>query len=84
MTDVEERWYWDQRTNKAYYPVEGEDGRVVVLSAWHEEEVEGALDSGQWIPVEEVSGENIGFDHFESFRLLEEDELDRFRGADDE
>jgi hypothetical protein len=71
---IERRWYWDHRTNKAYYPkrVDDEDGTVELVTVWHHGEVTDALETGALTPVEEVSDpadEDGGFGCFDSFRF---------------
>lgn len=83
MEEELDQWLWDRRTNKAYRPVEADDGTVTLVSVWHRDEVADALEKGALEPLDEVSGENIGFNHFDSFRLLDDEELERF-GGDDE
>jgi hypothetical protein len=72
----EDRWYWDRRSDKAYYPVGTDDDRVALVSVWHRDEVEGAIDAGAFEGVDDVGGDGIGFDFFESFRLPDADALD--------
>ena len=78
-SDLEKRWYWDHRTNKAYYPteVDKEDGVVELVTAWHHEEVTDALETGALTPVEEVSDPedgDIGSGVFDSFRFASVEE----------
>jgi hypothetical protein len=72
--EIEQRWYWDHRTNKAYYPksVDEDEGVVELVTAWHHEEVTDALEAGALTPVEELSepyGNDVGFECFDSFRF---------------
>lgn len=55
MTEIEQRWYWDRRTRKAYYPVETDDDTVAFVSVWHADEVDGAREHDALVPLEEVS-----------------------------
>ena len=44
--DLEQRWYWDHRNRKAYYPVERGDNTVTLATVWHEDELADALATG--------------------------------------
>lgn len=55
MTDIEERWYWDRRNRKAYYPVDTDGETVTMVSVWHQEEVEDARAAEALEPLEAVS-----------------------------
>lgn len=55
MTDIEQRWYWDRRTEKAVYPVGTDEDTVTLVSIWHAEEVDDARSAGALVPIEEVS-----------------------------
>lgn len=74
MDSLDDRWYWDRRTNKAYRPIATDDGTVTLLTVWHEQEVEGARDGGALVPVEEIGLDRTEttFDLLESFRLPDE------------
>ena len=74
MVEIDSQWYWDRRTEKAYYPVEAEDGTVRFVTVWHEQEVADARDRGALVPIEE-----IGLDRTETTLDL----LDSFRMPDD-
>jgi hypothetical protein len=70
--DIEQRWYWDHRTNKAYYPKQTDDGTVELVTTWHREEVTDALETGALTPVEDLTLDyrsNVGFACFDSFRF---------------
>lgn len=82
--DIEDQWYWDRRIDKAFYPIESDDGTVTLLSVWHKEEVSGAIENGAFDPLEEVGGENEGFDHFDSFRIADEETVREFVTDNDE
>jgi hypothetical protein len=79
MTDLEKQWYWDRRTNKAYYPIEDGEDTVTFATVWHEDEVAGALDGGAVVPIEEIGldrAEDRTFDLIDSFRtpaVMQED-----------
>jgi len=44
--DLEQRWYWDHRNRKAYYPVERGENTVTLATVWHDEELADALETG--------------------------------------
>lgn len=70
--ELEDRWYWDRRNNKAYYPTEvREDGTVAFATVWHPEEVADAMDGGALVPVDEIGLDRADttFDLLESFRF---------------
>jgi hypothetical protein len=70
--ELEERWYWDRRNNKAYYPTEvREDGTVAFTTVWHPEEVADAMAGGALVPTEEVGLDRVDttFDLLDSFRF---------------
>jgi hypothetical protein len=77
MTDdptIEQRWYWDRRTNKAYYPthIDEEEGTVDLVTTWHHDEVLDALDANALTPVEDLPDQydlDVGFACFDSFRF---------------
>jgi hypothetical protein len=72
-TEIERRWYWDRRTNKAYYPreIDEDEGVVEFVTAWHHEEVTDAIETGALSPIEEIQDyrETTTFDLLDSFRL---------------
>jgi len=74
MPELDRQWYWDRRSNKAYYPVEVEDGTVRLVSVWHRDEVEGALDAGALHPLDDLDCGNVEtmFDLVDSFRFPED------------
>lgn len=74
MTDLPQQWYWDKRANKAYYPVEVTDETVRLVSVWHRDEVDGAIDAGALRPLEDVNLDrtDTGFDLIDSFRFPED------------
>jgi len=85
---VDQQWYWDKKRRKAYYPVATDGSTVHFLTVWHRDEVESALAEDQVVPYEEMDG---GYDTLEpwldavdSFRLLSEEELAGYTGADDD
>jgi hypothetical protein len=88
--DIEQRWYWDHRTNKAYYPktIDEEEGVVELVTAWHHEEVTDALETGALTAVEELSepyDAGVGFECFDSFRFdAVEDDPTVSEAVDDE
>jgi len=85
--DIEERWYWDHRTNKAYYPKRIDDGTVELVTTWHHEELTDALETGALTPVEDLSepyGKAVGFECFDSFRFGAVDEDPPLGEADDD
>jgi hypothetical protein len=70
--ELEDRWYWDRRNSKAYYPTEvHEDGTVTFTTVWHPEEVADAMEGGALVPAEEVGLERVNttFDLLDSFRF---------------
>lgn len=73
MHDDEERWYWDRRNRKAYYPIERDDGTVTFATVWHEEEVTDALERGALVPLDEIGLDRTDttFDLLDSFRTPE-------------
>ena len=77
MPEIEDRWYWDRRNNKAYYPVDAGDETVEFRTVWHVEEVTDARESGALVPVDEIKNHRAvtPFDLKASFRFRpEEDE----------
>lgn len=71
MAKLEDRWYWDRRTNKAYYPIEIGEDTTTFITVWHREEIADALRSGVVSPIEEIGHERTAttFDLIDSFRL---------------
>jgi len=82
MDDVDDRWYWDRRIDKAYRPVATDGDRVALVTLWHRDELEGAIDADALEDVDDVGGDGVGFDYFESFRLPEGEELDALLDPD--
>jgi len=74
--DADDRWYWDRRIDKAYRPVATDGDRVAMVTVWHRDELEAAIDADALEVVDDVGGDGVGFDYFESFRLPEGEELD--------
>jgi hypothetical protein len=74
VTDFQKQWYWDKRSNKAYYPVEIAEDTVRLVSVWHRDEVEGAVDAEALQPIEDVNLDrtDTGFDLIDSFRFPED------------
>jgi hypothetical protein len=74
MSEIERQWYWDRRSNKAFYPVDVGDGTVRLVSVWHRDEVEGALDAGTFEPLDDLDFGNVEttFDLMDSFRFPED------------
>lgn len=74
MDHIDEQWYWDQRTEKAYYPIEADDGTVRFVTVWHESEVTDARDRGALVPIEEIGLDRTEttFDLLDSFRTPED------------
>ncbi|WP_276256571.1 hypothetical protein [Halomontanus rarus] len=68
---LEEQWYWDRRTNKAYYPVAVDGDTVQLATVWHRDEIDGALEAGAWATVEELNPgrTDTTFDLVDSFRM---------------
>ena len=81
MPDIDRQWYWDRRSNKAYYPVEVGEDTVRLTSVWHREEVEGALESGALAPATEIGVLGLGDEEDVSFVPF--DGLDSLRLPDD-
>lgn len=73
MPKLEQRWYWDRRNDKAYYPVKTEDDTISFLSVWHDEEVEDAMSAGALTPMEETgfADPERPLSLKDSFRLVE-------------
>ncbi|MFB6217884.1 MAG: hypothetical protein ABEH77_01705 [Halobacteriaceae archaeon] len=75
--DLSEQWYWDRRTNKAYYPLRSDGDTVELLTVWHRDEVADALAEGALTTVEDIGTTGpdrpgTTFDLVESFRVDEE------------
>lgn len=70
-------WYWDRRTDKAYYAIEQDEETVRFLTVWHQEEATDALDSGALEPLDSMNFDRPGgtFALKESFRTPPEEEL---------
>jgi hypothetical protein len=79
---IDKHWYWDWRTNKALYPIATDEDTVTLVTVWHRDEVESAIETDALEDVESVGGNNQGFDHFDTFRLPDEDELRATIGAE--
>lgn len=73
MPTLEQRWYWDRRNDKAYYPVKSTDDTTSFLTVWHDEEVEDAIENGALDPLEETGMDDPErpFGLKDSFRLVE-------------
>lgn len=73
MTELEKRWYWDRRNDKAYYPVNVEADTISFLTIWHAKELEDARECDVLTPIEETDFTDperpLGLK--ESFRLPE-------------
>lgn len=80
-----DRWYWDRRTKKAYYPRAMGDGTVEFVTIWHAGEVSDALDGGALVPLSEVGLDRTEtpFDLMESFRTQINGETDGDAGEAD-
>lgn len=74
MTDPDQQWYWDRRTNEAYYPVETDGDAVRLVSVWHPEEFADARETGALVPLSTVGLDRTEttFDLLDSFRLPED------------
>ena len=74
MSGIEKQWYWDRRSKKAYYPLEVGDGTVRLVSFWHRDEVQGALEAGALTPLDSLEFSDIEttFDLMDSFRFPED------------
>lgn len=70
-------WYWDRRTDKAYYAVEEDGETVQFATVWHRHEAVNALDTGAVVPLEAMNFDRTGgtFDLKDSFRIPAADEL---------
>lgn len=76
-TDVEAgEWYWDRRTDKAYYARETDDDTVAFITVWHRDETADALDAGAVVPLRDMDFDRSGgtFALKDSFRTRLEDE----------
>jgi hypothetical protein len=71
MTSINSQWYWDQRIQKAYYPIKIDDGTVRFVTVWHESEVADARDRGALVPIDEIGidGTETTYDMIDSFRM---------------
>jgi hypothetical protein len=71
--EIEDRWYWDRRTETALYPRRVDGDTVEFVTVWHREEVEDATDAGALVPVEEIGLDRTEttFDLLDSFRTPE-------------
>jgi len=76
MSD-DDGWLWHRGHNKAYRPVRTDEDRVVLVTAWHPEELSSARETGALVPIEEVGLDRTetAFDLLDSFRLPDGDEL---------
>jgi hypothetical protein len=75
MSDIERQWYWDRRSNKAYYPVAVDEDTVRLITVWHREEFEGAAESGAMGSIDDLAGireYETTMDLIDSFRLPED------------
>jgi hypothetical protein len=82
---IEDRWYWDRRTNKAYYPVAVDEDTVQFATVWHREEVEDALAADALATIEDVNVDRTDttFDLVDSFRMPPIEDLAAPGGEDD-
>lgn len=66
---VQQRWYWDHRNRKAYYPTQSSDGAVTFVTVWQSEEVSDALTTGVLEPLGASSGDfDDVFEFVDTFR----------------
>jgi hypothetical protein len=74
---------WHHRHTKAYYPIETDDDHVVMVSAWHPEELADARESGALVPADDVRLDRVDttFNLVDSFRFLEEETVAAVREA---
>jgi hypothetical protein len=81
--DEADEWLWHPRHAKFYRPVAAGDDRVVMLSAWHPEELADARDSGALVPADEVGLDRTDttFDLLDSFRFLDDETVAAVREA---
>lgn len=78
--DIESgEWYWDRRTDKAYYAIEQDADTVRFLTVWHREEAADALSTGALEPLDSMNFDRPGgtFALKESFRTSISGESDR-------
>lgn len=77
--DLDPQWYWDRRTDTAYYPVERDGDHVTFATVWHAEEVADATESGALVPVDELGSERTNPTRavLDSFRLPDPEDLPR-------
>lgn len=82
---LERQWYWDRRTNKAYYPVAVDEETVQFATVWHRDEVDGALAEGAMTSVDDVTSDytETTFDLLDSFRTPRVENLAAPGGEDD-
>jgi hypothetical protein len=78
MVDIDKQWYWDRRNDKAYYPVETDEGTVRFVTVWHEQEVADAVERGALAPIEEIGLDRTEttFDLIDSFRTPDDTEIE--------
>lgn len=84
----EGEWYWDGRNQKAYFPITVEENRVELVTVWHRDEIEDALEHGAMVPLDEISFPHDSvFETLDSFRTpaetsqLRDDSEDTGRSA---
>lgn len=82
---LERQWYWDRRTNKAYYPVAVNEDTVQLATVWHRDEVDGALAEGALTTIDGVNVDRTDttFDLVDSFRMPPIEDLAAPGGEDD-
>jgi hypothetical protein len=75
--DLDPQWYWDRRTETAYYPIDRDGEHVTFATVWHAEEVADARQAGALVPIEDLGSErtNPVRGLLESFRLPEPEDL---------
>lgn len=86
-TGIEQQWYWDRRNKKAYYPVSIGPKTVRFITAWHVDEVTDAIEGDTIVPLDELgpdylAGRDAGFDFFDSYRILNDEELAAFEDVE--
>jgi len=74
---LETQWYWDRRTNKAYYPLRADGDTVEFLTVWHRDEVADALAEDALTTVDDIGQtgpdkSGTTFDLVDSFRIDDE------------
>jgi hypothetical protein len=71
MQHIDSQWYWDRRTEKAYYPIETDGETVRFVTVWHEQEVASARDCNALVPIEKIGLDRTDttFDLLNSFRM---------------